>query len=156
MTPAQRKAAALALATALAMPAEGLRRVYYYDPPGILTVCFGHTGYVDKNKVYSIAECKLLLNEDMLDAVNTVERCVPGLPLYVLAAFADAVFNIGPKIVCNFEKSTAARMLRLRDYFGACNQLPRWNKAIILGIAVPLRGLTTRRDRERELCLTPL
>lgn len=154
MTPAQRKASALALASALAIPAEGLRQVYYYDPPGILTVCYGHTGNVDKTKTYTLAECKSLLNQDMLHAVNTVERCVPGLPVPVLAAFSDAVYNIGPKIVCNTEKSTAARMLRLRDYFGACNQLPRWNKAVVFGIAIPLGGLTTRRAKEQSLCLT--
>lgn len=154
MTPAQRKASALALAAAIAIPAEGLRYTYYYDPPGILTVCYGHTGKVDKSKTYSLAECKALLNKDMLNAVDTVERCVPGLPAPVLASFADAVYNIGPKIACDTTRSTAARMLRLRDYFGACNQLPRWNKAVVLGVAVPLRGLTTRRDNERQLCLT--
>lgn len=154
MTPAQRKASALALATALAVPAEGLRRTYYYDPPGILTVCYGHTGQVDKAKTYSLAECKALLNQDMLHAVETVERCVPGLPVPVLASFADAVYNIGPKVACNTTKSTAARMLKAGDIAGACNQLPRWNKAVIAGVAIPLAGLTTRRGKERELCLT--
>lgn len=154
MTPAQRKAAALALATAIAVPAEGLRRTYYYDPPGILTVCYGHTGKVDKTKAYSLAECKTLLNEDMLNAVDTVERCVPGLPVPVLAAFSDAVYNIGPKVACNTTKSTAARMLKAGDIRGACNQLPRWNKAVVAGIAIPLSGLTKRRNNEQALCLT--
>lgn len=150
---ANHKAAVLALATALAIPAEGLRRTYYYDPPGILTVCYGHTGQVDKTKVYSLSECRHLLDKDMNHAIDIVERCVPGLPVPVLAAFSDAVYNIGPKIVCDPIRSTAARMLRLRDYFGACNQLPRWNKAFIAGIAVPLGGLTTRRAKEKEVCL---
>ena len=154
MTPAQRKAAALALATAIAVPAEGLRRTYYYDPPGILTVCYGHTGKVDKSKTYSLAECKALLNEDMLHAVDTVERCAPGLPVPVLAAFSDAVYNIGPKIACDTTKSTAARMLKAGDIKGACNQLVRWNKAVVAGVAVPLSGLTKRRNQERELCLS--
>jgi lysozyme len=154
MTPAQRKAAALALATAIAVPAEGLRRTYYYDPPGILTVCYGHTGKVDKSKTYSLTECKALLNEDMLNAVDTVERCAPGLPVPVLAAFSDAVYNIGPKVACNTSKSTAARMLKAGDIRGACNQLPRWNKAVVAGIAIPLSGLTKRRNNEQALCLT--
>ena len=42
MTP--RSKGALALAVALAVPAEGLRQYAYYDPPGILTVCYGTTG----------------------------------------------------------------------------------------------------------------
>ena len=34
----KRVAAAAAIATAIAAPAEGLRQWAYYDPPGILTV----------------------------------------------------------------------------------------------------------------------
>ena len=153
MTPAQRKASALAIATALAIPAEGLRQTYYYDPPGILTVCYGHTGGVDKTKRYTLDECKALLNKDMLHALDTVERCQPGLPTGVLAAFGDAVYNMGPRIACDVSKSTAARMLKSGDIKGACNQLPRWNKTHILGVAVPLAGLTKRRAAEKTLCL---
>jgi GH24 family phage-related lysozyme (muramidase) len=39
-----RKSIALAVAMALAIPAEGLRQYAYNDPVGILTVCYGHTG----------------------------------------------------------------------------------------------------------------
>ena len=154
MTPAQRKASALALAAAIAVPAEGLRHTYYFDPPGILTVCYGHTGQVDKTKTYTLDECKALLNKDMTNAVNIVERCAPGLPVPALAAFADAVYNIGPKIACDTTKSTAARMLKAGDIAGACNQLPRWNKAVVSGVAIPLSGLTKRRNKEQALCLT--
>ena len=153
MTPTQRKAAALALASAIAIPAEGLRRTYYYDPPGILTVCYGHTGNVDKTKVYSLDECKALLDKDMTHALNTVDRCVPGLSPQVLAAFADAAYNLGPAIACDTTKSTAARLLRAGDVQGACLQLPRWNRAKIAGAYVELPGLTKRRNAEKELCL---
>lgn len=156
MTPAQRKALALSLAAAIAVPAEGLRRTYYYDPPGILTVCYGHTGNVDKNKVYSLDECKALLDKDMTYALNAVERCAPGLPATALAAFADAAYNLGPAIACDTRKSTAARLLQAGDVRGACMQLPRWNKAKVLGTAVELPGLTKRRAAEKELCLKGL
>lgn len=153
----ERRAIALVLATALAVPAEGLRQYAYYDPPGILTVCNGHTGPdVVKGRKYSLAECRKLLNADMLRAVDIVERCVPGLPEKVLAAFADAVFNIGPKVACEHKASTAARMLSAGDLEGACNQLPRWNKSTIAGILVALPGLTTRRGKEQALCLEGL
>jgi lysozyme len=148
-----RRAIALVLATALAVPAEGLRQYAYYDPPGILTVCYGHTGDVVKGRKYSLAECRSLLNADMRRAVDIVERCVPGLPEKVLAAFADAVFNIGPKVACEHKASTAARMLSAGDLAGACNQLPRWNKSTIAGILIALPGLTTRRGKEQALCL---
>ena len=151
---AKQKATVLALATALAIPAEGLRQKFYYDPPGILTVCYGHTGDVLKDKTYTLDECKALLNKDMLNAISAVDSCRPGLPTPVLAAFSDAVYNIGPRIACDTLNSTAARMLRDRDFLGACNQLPRWNQARLAGTMVGLPGLTKRREAERQLCLT--
>lgn len=150
----RRRAAAAAIATAIAIPAEGLRQFAYYDPPGILTVCYGHTGPdVVKGRKYSLDECKSLLTKDMEIAVNAVDTCVPGLPVNVLAAFSDAAFNIGPKVACDTNRSTAARMLKAGDYVGACKQLPRWNKASVGGVLVELPGLTKRRAKEMEVCL---
>lgn len=102
----KRRALVLALSTAIAIPAEGLRRAYYYDPAGILTVCYGSTTDVDKSKVYSLAECRARLDADMLTAADAVERCVPGLPVAVHAAFADAAYNLGPRIACDATAST--------------------------------------------------
>lgn len=146
--------AAIAIATALAIPAEGLRRVAYRDPPGILTVCYGSTTHVQPNKVYSLAECKARLAADMLAAVEAVERCVPGLPVPVLAAFGDAAFNLGPVIVCDPQRSTAARLLKAGRLHEACEQLPRWTYAKVAGVAVELPGLVKRRAAERALCLS--
>jgi GH24 family phage-related lysozyme (muramidase) len=44
MSTNKRIAAAAALASAIAIPAEGVKLLPYYDPGGILTVCRGHTG----------------------------------------------------------------------------------------------------------------
>lgn len=148
------RAAAAALAIVIAIPAEGLRRVAYYDPPGIFTVCRGHTGTnVVKGKVYSLAECDQFLTDDMRKAVATVERCVPGLPVEVLGAFSDATYNLGPKLVCDTTHSTAARYLKAGNLRAACEQLPRWDKANIAGVMVALPGLTKRRAADRALCL---
>lgn len=144
---------AAAIAASIAVPSEGLRQYAYYDPPGILTVCYGSTTNVISGKKYSIEECKARLDKDMLSAVETVDKCAPGLPDNVLAAFGDAVYNIGPKIACDKTKSTAARMLASGDIKGACNQLPRWNKSTIAGVSVELPGLTKRREKEKSLCL---
>ncbi len=150
----RRIAGGTALAIALAVPAEGIRQWAYYDPPGILTVCYGHTGPdVRKGVKYELSECKALLTEDMRGAVEQVERCAPGLPEPALAAFSDAVFNMGPKIACNTKSSAAARYLALGQIEAACNQLPNWNRAKVAGVSVPLPGLTTRRAKERALCL---
>lgn len=150
----RRLGAAAAIAAAIAIPAEGLRQVAYYDPPGILTVCYGSTTDVQAGKVYSLAECRARLDRDMLAAVETVDRCAPGLPEPALAAFSDAVYNLGPRIVCDTGASTAARLLKAGDWRGACEQLPRWDKARVAGQMVPLPGLTKRRAAERSLCLS--
>lgn len=151
-TTAKRMAAAAAAAAAIAAGFEGLRQYAYYDPrPGdaILTVCYGSTTNVEKGKKYSIDECKQRLADDMLDAVRVVERCHPNLPDNVLIAFADAVYNIGPKVACN---STASRYLKQGNYEAACRELPRWNKSN--GVVLP--GLTRRRLAEMEICLDSL
>jgi len=152
---ARRLGAAAAIATAIAIPAEGLRQFAYYDPPGILTVCYGTTTNVIAHKKYSIDECKRLLDADMQAAVAAVDRCAPGLPVNALAAFADATYNLGPKIACDTKASTAARLLASGHIAAACEQLPRWNKASVGGVMIPLPGLTRRREAERQLCLTP-
>ena len=150
----KRIAAATAIATALAIPAEGLRQWAYYDPPGILTVCYGHTGIdIDPKKQYTLAQCERYLSDDMRQAISAVERCAPGLPAPVLAAFGDAVFNIGPTIACNQKKSTAARLLATGRIKEACEQLPRWDKASVAGMLVSLPGLTKRRNSEMQVCL---
>jgi GH24 family phage-related lysozyme (muramidase) len=147
-----RRAAIVALAAAIAVPAEGLRQWAYYDPPGILTVCYGSTTNVEKGRKYSLEECRARLDADMAAAVDAVERCQPGLPVNVAAAFADAVYNMGPTIACDTRTSTAARLLRAGDIPGACAQLSRWNKARVAGVLVELPGLTKRRGAERALC----
>ncbi len=153
MTPKQKRlGVAAALATAIAIPAEGLRQIAYYDPPGILSVCYGSTTNVVAGKRYSLDECRARLDQDMRQAIETVERCAPGLPEPVLAAFGDAVYNLGPKVACDTNNSTAARLLQAGDIQGACDQLPRWNKARVAGRMVELPGLTKRRAAERDLC----
>ena len=146
-----RKAAAAALAIAIAVPAEGLRQYAYTDPVGILTTCYGHTGKdVVAGRKFSLEECNAFLNDDMRKAIDTVERCHPGLPAPVLAAFGDAVYNMGPSVACN---STASRYLAAGRISDACNELPRWVYAKVAGVNVKLPGLVKRRALERDLCL---
>lgn len=147
----KRLASAVAVATLIAMPAEGLRQYAYKDPIGLLTVCWGSTTNVIPGKQYSLEECRARLDTEMLAAVEQVERCHPNLPANVLAAFSDAAYNIGPKVACD---STASRYLAVGNYDAACRELPRWDKARVGGVMVSLPGLTKRRQREMELCLS--
>ena len=102
----------------------------------------------------TVPECKALLTREMLEAINEVDRCAPGLPPQVLAAMADAAFNIGGRVACDPSYSTAARLLKARDIVGACHALVRFSKARVAGIMVELPGLKKRREAERELCLS--
>jgi len=150
----KKRAAALAAACALAVPMEGLRTKAYRDPVGIPTICFGSTKGVKLGDVATPEQCKSMLSAEMLQSIDAVDRCVPGLPVNVLAAFADAAYNLGEKIACDTTRSTAARKLKAGDFVGACNELPKWDKASMPGLGlVPLPGLTKRRALERELCL---
>jgi GH24 family phage-related lysozyme (muramidase) len=146
--------AAVAIVAVFAVPFEGLRHYPYYDPPGILTVCFGSTSNVIKGRYYPIEECKTRLERDVSIAVTHVDRCVPKAPVAVLAAFTDAVYNIGPRIACDQAQSTAARYLAKGEWVRACNELPKWNKARVAGRLVELPGLTKRREAERKLCMS--
>ena len=143
--------AALAAAAALAAGFEGLRQSPYLDPrpnDAILTVCYGHTGPDIERRKYSLEECTKLLEQDMLSAVQQVNKCHPDLPFGVQVAFSDAVYNIGPKVACN---STASRYLSQGNYEAACKELPKWNKSN--GVVLP--GLTRRRNAEMAICLEP-
>lgn len=144
--------AALGLTAALGMVAsfEGLRTYAYLDPVGIPTACYGHTKSVQMGQRYTEQECLDLLGEEFYDAVLAVHRCSP-VPLTPneLGALASAVYNIGPRLVCDTGYSTLARLLKQGDVKAACNQLPRWDKA--RGVTLP--GLTRRRAAEQAMCL---
>lgn len=154
MRGASKRVQAATLAIALAIPAEGLRQVAYRDPIGLPTICFGYTRGVEMGDTATIEQCRGWLNEEMMIAIDHVDKCVPGAPVQVLAAFADAVYNMGPTIACNTQKSTAARLLAAKDWTAACHQLRHWNKARVAGVLVPLPGLTKRRHDEEALCLS--
>lgn len=145
-------------AIAIAVPAEGIRQIAYGDiaQPSLLTVCYGETHDVVPGKVYSIAECKAMLNTSMQQAVETVEKCRPGLPVHTLAAFADAVYNMGPTVACDTRRSTAARMLADGRIGEACMELLKWTKARVAGVMVDLPGLKKRRRAEVTLCMRGL
>ena len=151
-----RRIAALSLATALAIPAEGLRQYAYRDPVGLPTICFGSTAGVKLGDFRTVPECKALLTKEMSDVISTVDSCRPGLPINVLAAFSDAAYNIGEHIACDSTRSTAARLLAAGSYQAACDQLLRWDYARVAGVSVRLPGLTKRREMERQVCLAGL
>lgn len=138
---------ALAIAAVLIPSLEGVEYKPYRDVVGVLTVCYGHTGAdVIPTKIYTPAECKAMLDKDLVPFARSVERSVK-VPAseYQKAALISFSYNVGVKA---FESSTLLKKLNSGDSAGACDEMRRWNKA---GGKV-WKGLINRREVDREIC----
>lgn len=144
-------ASAAAVLTPLVATWEGKRNDPYRDIAGILTVCYGETRNI-QNRRYSDAECSAMLEEGLVDFAKPVLRCTPGLRQHpnALAASISLSYNIGSAAYC---RSTAARYFRQGDIRRGCNNFLSWNKARVNGRLQPVKGLTNRRNAERDICL---
>jgi lysozyme len=127
---------------------EGLRLKAYQDSVNVWTIGYGHTGPdVYRGQVISASEAEQLLKDDLIEAEHDVMRLVH-VPLTEnqFAALVSFTFNLGGGAL---KKSTLLRVLNLREYDHAGKQFLVWNRA---GGKV-LKGLTVRRQAERELFL---
>ena len=150
--------AALLAAIALVQPWEGRERtalrtpdgkvyVAYQDIVGVWTACDGITRGVTPDSRYTAAQCDEKLAEELQLANSYIERCITEpITAKERGAYVSAGYNLGPRVVCG---STLQKKLNAGDHVGACNELPRWNRAG----GVVVRGLTARRMAEREVCL---
>lgn len=154
MNPIKKKLAALGLSSAIVLsgaylvaPFEGKQNKAYLDPVNIWTLCYGSTKDVKKGDYKTDDECLELLAEDLVEHDKKMLRYVEvNLTDYEHAAFLSFAYNVG---VGAFSKSTLLKKLNKGDYIGACNELSKWDKA---GGKV-LKGLTKRREAERQMCL---
>lgn len=117
------------------------------------TIGIGHTGSVDgvpvgPGMVITEAKSYALLDQDAATAAKGVNTSVV-VPLNQnqFDALVDFTFNLG---VGNLQSSTLLKKLNARDYTGASNEFPKWNKAQ----GQVLSGLTKRREAERKLFLS--
>ncbi|WP_330114087.1 lysozyme [Pseudomonas sp. JS3066] len=134
---------------ALVQGYEGLRLTAYRDSVGVLTIGYGHTGAdVKQGMTITRDEAERLLRDDLHDAESAVEKAVR-VPMTQgqFDALVSFVFNLGAG---RLQTSTLLRKLNDRNYIGAADEFPRWNKA---GGKV-LAGLTARRGAERALFLS--
>lgn len=160
MRPWQRKAAAgagaLAILASIAGWYEGMRTTPYQDGVGVWTVCQGVTAasgipaqyhvVITPGKRLTGAQCEQLDTAAQRQALATVHTLVhTPLSAAQQAAFADFVYNVGPR---NFARSTALVDLNRGEIRAACSQLLRWVYAG--GRIEP--GLVARRRAEYGLC----
>ena len=130
---------------------EGTELSTYRDMCGVLTYCTGATENAAWGKTYTPAQCRAQLDRDLERHAAGIATCIPLARLTdgQKVAFVDVAYNIG---VSGFCGSSMARRTNAGDMVGACNALLMWNK--VGGKEV--RGLTRRREAERELCLKGL
>lgn len=146
-------AAALALAAAFIGGWEGKENKAYLDRiayPPVWTVCHGETKGVEAGDYYTDAQCREMLQKEIVAYERGLDRCLKAdVPTDMKIALVSWTYNIGVGAAC---RSTLVRKANAGDLVGACNELPRWNKAG----GKSIRGLTNRRMSERDMCLESL
>ena len=131
---------------------EGLRLTAYDDGTGKQTIGYGHTKDVPKSITKEEAEEKLV--QDIESHEQAVKEAVK-VPLTQeqFDALTSFTFNLGAGAL---KRSSLVKKLNAGDYEGAADEFLKWDKARIKGKLQPLRGLTKRRQAERELFLSGL
>jgi lysozyme len=129
---------------------EGLELIAYYDPVGVLTIGYGHTNMAGPPKIVpgmriTAQEASDILMNDLKKYEAAVSKHVK-VPLNQnqYGALVSFTYNLGEG---NLSKSTLVKKLNVKDYEGAANEFPKWNKA---GGKV-LKGLVRRRAAEQAL-----
>lgn len=148
MSRLKKSAAVFGFAIALIGGFEGLRTVAYRDPIGIPTICFGETRGVKMGDRKTVAECKAMLGDRLLEFEREMRRCLKNpdsLTDGQYVAFLSLAYNIGSHAFC---RSTLVRKANEGQMIAACNELPRWNRAG----GIPWAGLTKRRKAEQKIC----
>lgn len=129
---------------------EGLSLVAYRDPVGVYTVCYGETEGVKPGDRHTLQECKDMLATSLEKYARGIERCVRApLPTKRYVALVSFAYNVGISAACG---SSVVRLINAGRTREGCDALLKWNRA---GPFV-LSGLTKRRQKERQLCLSEL
>lgn len=139
---------ALATAGTFVAQHEGLVLGTYVDPVGIMTSCFGHTGQELKpNTKFTEDQCLAQLAKDLDNHNSQMSKSIK-VPISEeeRAAYLSFTYNIGNSAFAN---STLLKKLNNHDHYGACLELTKW----VYAKGKLLKGLVTRRQSEKELCL---
>lgn len=135
---------------------EGFRQTPYDDVAGHPTIGFGTLitpGHRFEGRgSITHQEAEEELKKYIQDYVEPSIQMLVRVPLNQnqFNALASFIYNLGPE---NFAKSTLLKKLNQKDYQGAAEEFPRWNKARVSGELTPIRGLTRRREAEKKMFL---
>lgn len=132
---------------------EGTELRAYKDVASIWTICTGDTRNVRPGMVETKEGCQRRLEAQLLAHAGPVMACTPRLAepgrdnqRWAAVSFA---YNVGTGAYC---RSSIDQAFDRGNWRFGCDRLLVWNKA---GGRV-IRGLTLRRQREREICLRNL
>lgn len=133
---------------------EGFRAKPYLCPAGYPTIGYGTVFKPDGTAVKltdpAITEeqayewLKLTLQRDYMTAVLQQS---PNLIKYpgTLGAITSFIYNLG---IARYKASTLKRRINANDWAGAKIEIKKWNKAVVKGQRVVLKGLQLRREAE--------
>ena len=137
---------------------EAFRGNLYNDQAGHCTIGYGHLvhyGNCDGSESQEFRtgitkeQAKALLKDDIVEYEEYVKKYVKVmLTQNQFDALVCFVYNVGGS---GFKGSTLLKHLNKKDYEGASNQFPVWNKVRINGQIVVSNGLVNRRKAEKDL-----
>lgn len=136
----------------------------YKDMVGVWTIGYGNTYYEDGSPVRPtdkpISKTRALelkhniLNQDFIPAINMLlmDQIRQGnITQNMFDAITSLAYNIGIK---RFTQSSILTVLQSGDFKTAANKFKLYNKARVKGVLNPVRGLTRRREAEKEMFLS--
>ncbi|VXA57511.1 Lysozyme [Acinetobacter proteolyticus] len=131
---------------------EDLRLAAYDDGVGVWTIGYGTTIYPNGVKVKRGDSCTKVQAMSFFQhdlrrfeaAVNSAVKV--SVSQNQFDALVSLTYNIGETA---FKESTLVKKLNAKDYTGAADQFPQWNR----GGGKVMKGLVRRRAAERELFL---
>lgn len=137
----------------------------YRDIAGIWTICDGDTYGVRPGMVETPEGCDARTARQITEHAIRIRACLPQLWAPGRDKQREAAirfgYNVGTGALCVGNRSGTS----VHDHFRAgrwragCDRMLVWNKSKIHGPsrpAVPVRGLTLRRERERATCVEGL
>jgi len=149
MSRLKKSAAIGAAAVALVAGWEGLRTKAYLDAVNVPTVCFGETRGVKMGDSYTVAECKAMLGNRLVEFEMGMRKCLvnpDGIPDGPYVAALSLSYNIGTGAFC---RSSVRKLLDAGQIRAACDAFMNFTRAG----GMRLQGLVNRRTAERAICL---
>lgn len=153
-----------ALAKPLIKASEGYSAKPYICPAGVATIGWGSTRYPSGKRVTMQDEqiesswAEACLTSAMVRVRGDLQKVMKREPTAnQAAALLSLAYNVGvgaqDGVKNDLADSTLLAKFEAHDDASAADQFLRWNKARVSGVLQPLAGLTTRRQKERELFL---